>query len=179
MLRRMVPCRDEVLDAEHLAKHWIRKVVGIDWVLGPMCGGGPDLLADECRDIDAGARTIVCPFLRRQKSDPIELGAVGGSIGGDRRWCGKRQGRHVVECDDMRVSGLARCDALFSDKFPRARLIDHPYMAVVALSPDFHISGEKKMHLARGIALFDEIKAGREPLDVDKIGGVSERCCFT
>ena len=77
----------------------------------------------------------------------------------------------------MRIARLARCDALFSDELPRARLVDHPDLAILVFSSDLHMTGEKEVHFGRSVTLFDEIGTGRKPLDVDKVGRVSERGC--
>jgi hypothetical protein len=73
------------------------------------------------------------------------------------------------------VAGLAGGDALFSDELPRARPVDHSHTTVLALSPDLHMTRQKEVHHRRGLALFDEVGAGRKPFDIDDIGRISER----
>src|SRR6478735_11133996 len=52
-------------------------------------------------------------------------------------------------------------------------------MAVSALPPDLHLSGQEEVHRRRCLALFDEVGAGWKPFDIDEIGRISERCRLT
>ena len=141
-----------------------------------MCGRGSDLVADEVGDVDARAHPGVDLIPGRKRSGPQKLGLLPASVEGHRFGRGEGQARDVIHGNHVRVAGLARGDACFSDELPRARPVDHLHTTVLALSPDLHVTGQEEVHRRRGLALFDEVGAGRKPFEIDEIGRISERC---